>query len=68
VVDTVADPNQDVELGLLNTSLSPATLEPDSNTVTSPTLAYEPVTDRRQLHEVIGDALEVFSRHLRASH
>jgi hypothetical protein len=47
---------------------STAAPEIDSNAIAPPTMAHEPATDRHQLYKVIGNALDVFSRHLRASH
>jgi hypothetical protein len=53
---TFSGPDSDIELGLLHPA-SP-TLDPlDTGTA-----------HRHNLHGVIGDALEVFSKHLRAEH
>ena len=67
-IDAPPDSDQDLELGLVNLTSSPAALGNDSNGITSPTIAHEPAAYGHQLHEVIGDALEVFLRHLWASH
>jgi hypothetical protein len=54
-----------VELGLLDPSSSTTNHEDESDS--TPHTSVSGVPDhRRNLHQVIGDALEVFSRHLRA--
>jgi hypothetical protein len=55
-LQTFSGPDSDVELGLLHPTSS--TQDPPDNGT-----AY-----RHNLHGVIGDALEVFSKHLRAEH
>lgn len=58
----------DVELGLLDHT-SPANTTSDSTeneTKTLETSTQHIAQQRNNLHEVIGDALEVFSKHLRA--
>jgi hypothetical protein len=60
--------DSDVELGLLDHT-SPANTTSDSTENEAKTLETSTqhiAQQRNNLHEVIGDALEVFSKHLRA--
>lgn len=60
-------PPADVELGLLHhTSPTPTTNENESENRTPLLPVPDAEDDRHKVHEVIGDALELFSRHLRA--
>jgi hypothetical protein len=58
---------RDIEMGLLHSSTSSLTSEDEADTLAqiSPLAAAE---HRHNLHEVIGDVLELFSRTLRAHH
>lgn len=60
------DPS-DIELGLLaGASPSPTTQEDDPEYPTRLRSPADTSDHRKNVHEVIGDALEVFSKHLRA--
>jgi hypothetical protein len=59
----------DVELGLLNHTTPANTTNVSTENETTNTLETSTqynAQQRNNLHEVIGDALEVFSKHLRA--
>jgi hypothetical protein len=56
----------DLELGLLERTPSPTTPELEPITSANSNSNRLSTNDRYHLHEVIGDTLEVLSRHLRA--
>ncbi|KAF8856616.1 hypothetical protein BDZ45DRAFT_745230 [Acephala macrosclerotiorum] len=56
----------DTEFGLLNPIIIPSPLNALDEGIRDPSSIGRHAEEGNQLHQVIGDSLEVFSRHLRA--